>query len=367
MAKKKAHKGNSKAGGKTTPQARGRSFAFSFGEPETVMQGQLSQYLGVYLLDNGQYYQPPVPLTGLARLLRANAYHWPMLEFKVNMVMRGFQASIGLSRVCFRKASTDYMVFANAYLQKLFNIFGQVIAYKHLPAINIRRAKQEDTYCQLGIDGKITFFEPGEVLHIRNYEVSQDIYGLPSYIGAIQSMLLQEDATLFRRRYYRNGAHMGYIFYSSSAYLDPDDEDALRTAIRQSKGVGNFRNLFLHMPNGREKDIQILPVGDFSTKDELEKIKNISRDDIIAAHRIPPALANIIPSVAGGLGDISKVDAVYMKNEIVPLREELGVVNDYLPQDRQVRFGDIEDGEEGRTENDGQSERRIVQNIENTA
>ena len=32
----------------------GRAVAFSFGEPESVMQGELSQYLGVYLLDNGQ-------------------------------------------------------------------------------------------------------------------------------------------------------------------------------------------------------------------------------------------------------------------------------------------------------------------------
>ena len=109
--------------------------------------------------------------------------------------------------------------------------------------------------------------------------------------------------------------------------------------MKKSKGVGNFRNLFLHIPNGREKDIQILPVGDFSTRDELEKIKNISRDDIIAAHRIPPALANIIPSVAGGLGDIKKTDEVYVRNEIVPLREEFAVVNEGLPGHLQVCFG----------------------------
>lgn len=322
-----------------TKGGQSRAIAFSFGEPESVMTGELSQYLGVYLQDNGQYYQTPVPLTGLARLLRANAYHWPMLEFKVNKLLRGFMGSAALDRITMRKAATDYMVFANAYLQRLYNMFGQVVGYAHLAAINMRRAKADDQYIMLGVDGSMTTFEPGEVLHVKNYDVSQEIYGLPSYLGAIQSMLLQEDATLFRRRYYRNGAHMGYVFYSSSAYLDLDDESALRMAMKESKGVGNFRNLFLHIPNGKEKDIQILPVGDFSTKDELEKIKNISRDDIIAAHRIPPALANIIPSVAGGLGDIEKADAVYVQNEIEPLREDLGVVNDDLPEHLRVRFG----------------------------
>ena len=90
---------------------------------------------------------------------------------------------------------------------------------------------------------------------------------------------------------------------------------------------------------------QHFAVGDFSTRDELEKIKNISRDDIIAAHRIPPALANIIPSVAGGLGDIEKADRVYMRNEITPLREELGVVNELLPPHLRVRFGEENGGE----------------------
>ncbi len=336
MKKHKKRPGGQHAANTTGGQSR--AIAFSFGEPESVMTGELSQYLGVYLQDNGQYYQTPVPLTGLARLLRANAYHWPMLEFKVNKLLRGFMGSTALDRITMRKAATDYMVFANAYLQRLYNMFGQVVGYAHLAAINMRRAKADDQYIMLGVDGSMTTFEPGEVLHIKNYDVSQEIYGLPSYLGAIQSMLLQEDATLFRRRYYRNGAHMGYVFYSSSAYLDIDDETALRTAMKESKGVGNFRNLFLHIPNGREKDIQILPVGDFSTKDELEKIKNISRDDIIAAHRIPPALANIIPSVAGGLGDITAADAVYVQNEIEPLQEDLGVVNDDLPEHLRVHF-----------------------------
>ena len=319
-------------------KSKKKALTFSFGEPETVLKGELSQYLGVYLLDNGQYYQTPMPWVGLGRLLRANAYHWPTLEFKVNMVMRGFVGSPALSRVKFRKVATDYMVFANAYLQRRYNVFRQVIRYDHLAAINMRQAREEDRYCMLGVDGKVTLFEPGEVLHIKSYDVMQDIYGLPSYIGAIQSMLLQEDATLFRRRYYKNGAHMGYVFYSSSSHLDLDDQEAIRDAVSKSKGVGNFRNLFLHIPNGKEKDIQILPVGDFSTKDELEKIKNISRDDIIAAHRIPPALANVIPAVAGGLGDIEKADSVYVRNEIIPLREEFAIVNEELAPALQVRF-----------------------------
>ncbi|EPR43126.1 phage portal protein, PBSX family [Desulfovibrio sp. X2] len=312
--------------------------AFTFGDPEPVLAGQIMDNLGVWLLDNGRYYQTPVPLRGLARLLRANAYHGPILEFKVNMVMRGFQTSPALTRRAMHAAVTDYAVFANAYFQKVHNFYGEVIGLRHLPAINMRRMSEADRYCLLSSTGQVVPFEPGEVVHLKNYDVSQEVYGLPAYLGAVQSMLLNEDATLFRRRYYLNGAHMGYIFYASAAGLAQEDSDRIRTAIQGAKGIGNFRNMYLHIPNGREKDVQILPVGDFSTKDDLEKIKNISRDDIIAAHRIPPAMASIIPTNTAGFGDITKTDAIYAKNEVQPVREILLEVNDHLPPGFRVGF-----------------------------
>ena len=235
--------------------------AFCFGDPEPVLSGAVYEYLGVWLLDNGRYYATPVPWSGLARLLRANAYHGPILEFKTNMAMRGFRASAALTRRDMHAVATDYMVFANAYLLLSRNWLGEVARMRHLPAINMRRMKEPDRYGLLLPSGQFHEFGPGEVLHLKNYDVSQTIYGLPGYLGAIQSMLLNEDATLFRRRYYKNGAHVGYIFYSSSAQLEQAQQDAIKNAIQNARGVGNFRNMFLHIPNGREKDVQIVPVG----------------------------------------------------------------------------------------------------------
>ena len=174
--------------------------AFSFGDPEPVLQGGIYEYVGIWLLDNGRYYSTPVPLSGLARLLKANAYHGPILEFKVNMTMRGFRPSAALSRRDMHAVSTDYMVFANAYLQLARNWLGEVVRARHLPAINMRRMRDPERYGLLLPNGQFHEFGAGEVLHLKNYDVCQTIYGLPGYLGAIQSMLLNEDATLFRRR-----------------------------------------------------------------------------------------------------------------------------------------------------------------------
>jgi PBSX family phage portal protein len=311
--------------------------AFMFGDPQPVLDGhQYVDSLGVYLIDNGKYYQTPVPFAGLSRLLYANAYHGPLLEFKVLMVMRGFKPTTAISRKDMDAVATDFSVFANAYMQLHRNYYGEVVRCSHLPAINMRRMKEPNRYGLIQVNGQIHEFDPGEVFHFKNYDVAQSIYGKPRYLGAIQSMLLNEDATLFRRRYYKNGAHMGYVFYTSGADLEEEAQNRIQKAIEGSKGLGNFRNMYLHIPNGDPKAVQILPVGDFSSKDELEKIKNLSRDDMIAAHRVPPIMANVIPTNTAGFGDIEKFDKVYEKNEIEPVRTLLKDVNEVLKPNLQI-------------------------------
>lgn len=49
---------------------------------------------------------------------------------------------------------------------------------------------------------------------------------------------------------------------------------------------GNFRNLFLYAPGGKKDGVQILPVTEIAVKDEFFNIKNCTRDDVLAAHRV---------------------------------------------------------------------------------
>jgi capsid portal protein len=66
------------------------------------------------------------------------------------------------------------------------------------------------------------------------------------------SALLNESATLFRRKYYENGSHAGFILYMTDAAQNEADVDSLRKALKDSKGPGNFRNLFVYSPNGKK-------------------------------------------------------------------------------------------------------------------
>lgn len=54
--------------------------------------------------------------------------------------------------------------------------------------------------------------------------------------------------------------------------------------------AANFRNLFMYSPNGKKDGLQIIPLSEVAAKDEFLNIKNVSRDDMMAAHRVPPQI-----------------------------------------------------------------------------
>lgn len=100
--------------------------------------------------------------------------------------------------------------------------------------------------------------------------------------------------------------------------------------MKEAKGKGNFKNLFIYSPDGRDKDIQVIPLSDVVAKDEFLNIKNTSRDDILAAHRVPPQLMGIIPTNAADFGDVKKAAEVFFVNEIEPLQKRLQEINTWL-------------------------------------
>lgn len=168
------------------------------------------------------------------------------------------------------------------------------------------------------------------MFQLQEHDVSQEIYGLPEYLSCLQSAFLNEAATLFRRRYYINGAHAGFVFYLSESGMQDKDVSAIREQIRKAKGVGNFKNLFLHVPDGKKDGVQILPISEVAAKDEFLGIKNTTRDDILAAHRVPPQLIGVVPANTGGFGDVEKAESVFVRMEIEPLQMRLLEVNDWL-------------------------------------
>jgi hypothetical protein len=66
--------------------------------------------------------------------------------------------------------------------------------------------------------------------------------------------------------------------------------------------------------------MQLIPISEVAAKDDFASIKNISRDDLLAALRIPPQLMGIVPQNAGGFGSIRDAAQVWALNELEPVQ-----------------------------------------------
>jgi PBSX family phage portal protein len=303
--------------------------AFSFGEPEPVLDRRTILDM-LETLHNGRWYEPPVPLDGLARAYRASPHHSSAIQLKRNLLVKYFEPSVLLSSKDFTAAALDFLIFGNCYFVRRRNRLGGTIRLEHVRAKYVRRGLETDVFWWVPNAREAERWEPGEVLQIQQPDINQELYGVPEYLSALQSALLNEAATLFRRRYYLNGSHAGFILYATGE-IDTKDTDALKLALKQSKGPGNFRNLFVHAPNGKEGSIKILPIAEVGAKDEFLGIKNVTAQDMLAAHRTPPQVLGIVPAQgSSGFGNPLQAADMFFDLEIEPLQVAFGEVNAWL-------------------------------------
>ncbi|HEV2679238.1 MAG TPA: phage portal protein [Rhodanobacter sp.] len=313
----------------TTPQAH----AFSFGDPSPVLDGrEMLDYIQAWR--NGKWYEPPVSLDGLAKSFRSTPHHSSAIYVKCNILTSTFRPHKLLSRETFGAWALDFLVFGNGYLETPKNRLGQPMPLKHAMAKYMRRGCDDlDTF--FFVQGWKTDheFEKGSMFQLRQPDVHQEIYGLPEYLSALQSAWLNEAGTLFRRKYYLNGSHAGYILHLTDALTDEAQVEDLKKALKDSKGPGNFRNLFLYAPGGKKDGIQMIPISEVAAKDEFFNIKNVTRDDILAAHRVPPQLLGLVPTGTTGFGSVIPAAQVFAINELLPLQARFQQFNEWIGQE----------------------------------
>lgn len=305
---------------------------FTFGEPESVLdRGQIFDLFET--VTNGRWYEPPISQAALARAYRMSSHHQSAIVLKRNLLVRAFQPSDLLSAADFSRWALDWLIMGNSYMEAQRNGSGDVVRLVPAPAVYTRRGVDAGRFFFVRsavLRDRVHEFTRGSVFHLIEPDPMQEIYGLPEYLSAMQSGLLNEAATLFRRRYYRNGSHAGFILYISEEGMSTTDSDAIRKAMKDAKGPGNFRNLYLHIPKGKKDGVQILPISEVAAKDDFLNIKDTTRDDVLAAHRVPPQLLGVVPKNSGGFGSIVDAARTFYEMEIEPIQGRLMELNDWL-------------------------------------
>ena len=312
----------------TTPSSK--VICRNFGEAEPVLDGHALFEYG-YCPKWLDWYELPYDMLATAKLFRASSHHTSALIVKRNILTSDYIPHPLLSRHEFNALALNLLTFANCYVHVKRNLFGGIVGLGSRPALNMRRALDLSSYYQLGYDQINNHkFEPQDMIHIFETDIGQEIYGIPNYLSSVNAILLNEAATLFRRRYYKNGAHAGFILHMTDALQTQEDVDDLEDSLENSKGAGNFKNLLVYTPGGTKDGVKVIPLAEVAAKDEFYNIKIASRDDQLAGHRIPPQLIGVVPQNAGGFGDIEKAAKVFYYNEIVFYQNLLKQINERL-------------------------------------
>ena len=283
--------------------------------------------------DNGIYFEPLISYESLMQLTTTGVHHASALQAKANILKKTFEPSEHLSRKDFELFVMNYLTLGDGYLQITRNRLGGVLKLTSLLTMYTRMASDMKHYLYIrnrfGVNGlQYDSIKLADVVNVKQHDLRQQIYGVPEYLPAMHSIMLNNSATRFRRRYYDNGSHAGFIFYATDAQINEDDWETLKQNMREAKGGGNFKNMYLRSVNGSKDGIQLIPISEVAAKDEFLNIKSVSADDMLAIHRVPPKLMGIVPKSAGSLGDAITDANVFAVNEVQPIQRDMLAIND---------------------------------------
>ncbi|MEH6534079.1 MAG: hypothetical protein V7735_22465 [Photobacterium frigidiphilum] len=135
---------------------------------------------------------------------------------------------------------------------------------------------------------------------------------------------------------------MGFILYTTDPNLSATSVDALKSALKNSRGVGNFSFMLINILNDQEKGVQLIPVESIGSKDEFEGIKKISSQETIVVHHLLAGMSGIIQPEGASMGNPLQYNETYYENEVRPMQKLIMGVSAVLLKYLHIQFETLE-------------------------
>ena len=321
----------------TNDDRDGTTEGYEFGKPDSALAPNPARELVSIGLYGDEYYRPTIPFESLAMLGRTHPQHSPLPKFTAEWVVKYLKPHPLVKREVLKRGVQEDAAMGNAFFRLERNRTNGVVGVGHSPTLNTRRMIEPDRYGWLyRLTGEFEPYQTGEIVHVMQYEPMQSIYGVPYWIGALQSILLGEDVRLFPRRFFANGAHTGKGIFTAG--LNKDDRKLVNEQLGKTKGSGNFRSVVLHLPKissgGKVEDIiKVVSFdADQAAKIDYTKLADLSSDDVLEAWGYRPEVVGQTPNAVGGTGDLDKLVRMTHESIIVPIQQRFAdALNEHLP------------------------------------
>lgn len=100
-------------------------------------------------------------------------------------------------------------------------------------------------------------------------------------------VMLNTEKTIFRRRYYHNGAHAGFILYANESDFGDEMKEDIARKIEELGGKVEFKNIFIDTSAPDNK-----PQEPAETDAPIQEMKSITVNDAIVANAVIKKMAN---------------------------------------------------------------------------
>lgn len=288
---------------------------------------------------NGQYFEPRISLHWLDQLITSVPYLGSALQVKRNYLLRccKLKNTKILNRTTLRKYIEDVLSFGHGYLEPEYIRGRKVLSLNHQMSMWTRNGESGEHWWIDNLYNQTPQKFTTELWQYADYDRRQDIYGLPSYVSALHSALLNQAATVFRVEFSENKGLVRFILHVT-ADLDEAVMDSIEEKFKSTRGF-SIEDMLIHDPDGKPDGIKLIPImGDIS-KDDFLNVSKVSKQSICVATRVPLQLLAETPENAGGFGNVMQAAQAFVEGEIAPLYqliiepiiEEFGNLVEYDP------------------------------------
>lgn len=236
------------------------------------------------------------------------------------------------TRIAFRSA-VDLEAIGNFVNEASRAGTGQIGNLYHQRAVNFRRGRKikDGRYFQISRGGgkAVEFTGWGkriggrnEILHYYTYDPCSDFYGMPIWVPSLADMVLDRSAVEFNINLFRNQLVAKFAVVVEGGKLSPDSRKALRDFLKsQATGVQNAGKTIVLDTDDPLVKIKIEKLElEFGEKNNfMERVREQSRDMVVASHGVPPRMLGIAEAGAlGGGGELLGQLKIFGENEIGP-------------------------------------------------
>lgn len=176
------------------------------------------------------------------------------------------------------------------------------------------------------VNGKQILFERSEVAQFKRFNPLSMFYGLPALSAARMSADTDRASSKYNLKFFDNSARPDIVF-STPHSLTPDQRKRMKDSwFQRHGGEGNA-----HGASFLEKGTTVEVIGVNQQEMAFIEQKKMSREEILAAYRIPPAIVGLFNDGSLGNANTADQERIYQRRTIIPRAERFcSVLNDRL-------------------------------------